>query len=328
MNKSIQKYAVGVRCSTYNQIKYIEQTMNGFVIQQTSFPFVSMIIDDASTDGQQTFITEYMEQNFDMEGSDAYRIETDYAEILFARHKQNGNCCFAVLFLKENHYQKGLHYKKLEYLTQWRDNMKYEALCEGDDWWIDPLKLQKQYDFLESHPDYLMCTTSYTSIRMKDGFQRQGIEEGKGRDISLRSLMKKNTIGTLTVMYRTEVVNQYKEEVKPYMPDFRMGDIPLWIYIASKGKIHELPCTTAMYRILENSSSHSTDFIRQYDFLIEGSRLRLWMNKFLGAHYSLMIWARLLIQTRHFCRRWAKNHNESRITLWRKAMKYLKESGC
>ncbi len=319
-------FLVGIQCPTYNQKKYIEQTLDGFVIQQTSFPFVAMIVDDASTDGQQEVLVSYLKSNFDMNADVSYTEETDYAHIMFARHKTNGNCHFAVLLLKENLYQKGLHYKKLEYLAPWREKMKYEAMCEGDDWWIDPHKLQKQFDFLESHPDYLMCATSYTSVRMSDGFLKKGIEEGKGRDIGLAGLMQKNTIGTLTVMYQVEVMNQYEREVRPTVPDFMMGDLPLWLYIASKGKIHELPCTSAMYRVLDKSTSHSTDFTKQYRFFIEGSRIRLWMNRFLGTHYSVIIWSRLLIDTRNFCRRWAKNHGGRKIDLWRDAIKILKST--
>lgn len=318
------KYTVGIRCSTYNQSQYIEQTLNGFVIQQTSFPFVAMIVDDASTDGQQDVIVSYIEKNFDTADDIFYRKETDHAEVLFARHLTNRNCYFAVLFLKENHYQKDLHYKKLEYLTEWRNDMTYEALCEGDDWWTDPNKLQKQVDFLDTHPDYAMCTTSYTSIRMRDGLLRKGIDEGEGIDISLRSLMKKNTIGTLTAMYRMEVHNLYEKVVRPHIPKFQMGDVPLWLFIAKQGKIHELPCTTAMYRVLDNSASHNRDFDKQYRFFIEASRVRFWMNKFLGTHYSFLIWFRLLIETRHFCRRWAKNNGQSRFHLWKRAIRILK----
>lgn len=318
-------FLVGICCLTYNHAHYIVDTMEGFAIQQTSFPFVAMIVDDASTDGEQKVITDYIERNFDIEnGSVAYKKETDYAHVLFSQHKTNRNCYFAVLFLKENHYQNNRAGKKLEYLAPWREVIKYEALCEGDDWWTDSTKLQKQVDFLDAHPEYLMCSTSYSSVRMKDGYINKGGEPGSGRDITFRQLMKKNIVGTLTVMYRLDVLEKYQKDVLPYRPKFMMGDLPLWLYIASQGKIRELPFDMANYRVLERSASHYDDFDRQYKFFIEGSRIRLWMNRFVGTHYSFYIWVRLLIGTRHFCRRWAKTHNESRITLWRKALSHLK----
>lgn len=283
---------VSIRTSTYNHEKYIRQCIEGILMQKTDFPFEYIIGEDCSTDGTMAIVREYAQKY-----PDVIRVVTDDVNVGM---RANGLRCIE------------------------RCRGKYMAICEGDDWWTDPYKLQKQVDFLESHPDYVMCTTSYSSIRMKDGQVKEGVKDGQGRDITLSSLMKKNRIGTLTVLYRKDVLTRFEEEVRPVMPNFRMGDITLWLYMAHEGKIHELPCTTAMYRILENSASHSDDFTKQYEFYVEASRLRLWMNNYLGTHYSMMIWARLLLDTRHFCRRWAKNHDENRFVLWRRAIKILK----
>ena len=95
------KFKVCCKCFTFNQAKYITEAMNGFTMQQTSFPFVCTIVDDASTDGEQDVIRKYLEDNFDFsEGSVAYHKETDYAHITYAQHKTNKNCYFAVLYLK------------------------------------------------------------------------------------------------------------------------------------------------------------------------------------------------------------------------------------
>ena len=89
------KFKVTVSCMTYNQSKYITDAMNGFTMQQTSFPFVCTIVDDASTDDEQEVIRKYVEDNFDFsEGSVAYHKETDYANITYAQHKANKNCYF------------------------------------------------------------------------------------------------------------------------------------------------------------------------------------------------------------------------------------------
>lgn len=77
-------------CWTFNQSRYIIDTLNGFTMQQTSFPFVCCIVDDASTDGEQDIIRKYLEENFDFsEGSVAFHKETDYAHITYAQHKTN-----------------------------------------------------------------------------------------------------------------------------------------------------------------------------------------------------------------------------------------------
>ena len=116
------KFKVTVSCMTYNQSKYITDAMNGFTMQQTDFPFVCTIVDDASTDGEQEVIRKYVEENFDFsEGSAAYSKETDYAFITYAQHKTNKNCYFAVLYLKENHYSQKKD--KSPYLKEWRDGV-------------------------------------------------------------------------------------------------------------------------------------------------------------------------------------------------------------
>ena len=61
------KFKVVVRCFTFNQSRYIEETMNGFTMQQTNFPYVCCIVDDASTDGEQQVIIEYIKEYFDIE---------------------------------------------------------------------------------------------------------------------------------------------------------------------------------------------------------------------------------------------------------------------
>lgn len=145
---------VSIRCLTYNQSAYITDAFNGFVQQQTNFPFLAVVVDDSSTDGEQDVIKAYLDANFShLEETGYRRWETTEATWIIARHKENTNCYFVVVFLKKNLYGNP---KKLELIKEWAD-AKYLAFCEGDDYWIDPMKLQKQVDFLESHEDFTMC---------------------------------------------------------------------------------------------------------------------------------------------------------------------------
>ena len=124
------KYKVAAKCYTYNQAQYITDTLNGFVMQETDFPFVCCIIDDASSDGEQEVIRKYVAENFDLSEQDiAYEKETDDAYITYARHKSNKNCFFAVLYLKRNLYRE--RRRKLGLISEWMDNAEYIALCEG-----------------------------------------------------------------------------------------------------------------------------------------------------------------------------------------------------
>lgn len=125
-------YMVVVHCSTYNHGKYIEDALKGFVMQQTSFPFCAIIIDDGSTDDAPNIIRKYAES---------------YPEII------------KPILLGENHMQHGK--SRNPYFDEWHNAAKYIAFCEGDDYWIDPLKLQKQVDFLEAHNEYSLCCHRY-----------------------------------------------------------------------------------------------------------------------------------------------------------------------
>lgn len=120
---------VSIICCAYNHEPYIRQCLDGFIMQETNFPFEVLIHDDASTDRTADIIREY---------------ETKYPEII------------KPIYQTENQYQKKTGILKTFQYP--RVKGKYIAMCEGDDYWTDPLKLQKQVDFLETHPDYSMCS--------------------------------------------------------------------------------------------------------------------------------------------------------------------------
>lgn len=116
---------VTVFCITYNHEKFIRQALEGMVMQKTNFPFEVLVHDDASTDGTADIIREF---------------EARYPEII------------RPIYQTENQYSQG---KRIcEDIMLPRTKGKYIALCEGDDVWTDPLKLQKQVDFMESHPEF------------------------------------------------------------------------------------------------------------------------------------------------------------------------------
>lgn len=254
------KYKVTVSCMTYNQAKYITDAMNGFTMQQTSFPFVCTIVDDASTDGEQEVIRRYVEDNFDFsEGSVAYHKETDYAHITYAQHKTNKNCYFAVLYLKENHYSK--HKDKSPYFKDWRDGVEYMAICEGDDYWIVPDKLEKQVKFLDENEDYGMCFTANKRLDEESGTVK--IDKKIDGDINFDKLLKGNMIATLSSIFRQKIYNMYIKEINPIQKDWLLGDYPLWLYIAYNSKIYCNSDITSVYRMVKGSASNQTSY-RKY----------------------------------------------------------------
>lgn len=259
------KYKVTVSCMTYNQAKYITDAMNGFTMQQTSFPFVCTIVDDASTDGEQEVIRKYVEDNFDFsEGSVSYHKETDYAYITYAQHKTNKKCYFAVLYLKENHYSQGKD--KAPYLRDWRYGVEYMAICEGDDYWIDCEKIQKQVTLLDKHPHCAMCYSSAKYYyQNKEQFSRKPCG---GKSESFKDLLVDNTIPTPTVLLRMQCVNDYYMKICPQNKKWLMGDYPMWLYLSKKYGIKYLKNEVyAVYRVLDNSASHNTDLRKKEAFI-------------------------------------------------------------
>ena len=106
-------FVVRVNCMTYNHAPYIVDTMNGFTMQQTTFPFVCIIIDDASTDGEQEVISHYLEENFDLNDNAIVKTkETENYRRTFARHKSNPNCYFVVILWEVLIFTLRISYQK------------------------------------------------------------------------------------------------------------------------------------------------------------------------------------------------------------------------
>lgn len=258
-------FKVCVRCFTFNQAKYIEETMNGFTMQQTKFPFVCCIVDDASTDGEQEILKSYMKSFFDFSKSSlSFEKDTDYAYILFAQHKENTNCFFAVLLLHENLYSSPKYNLKFNYIAEWRENCEYEAICEGDDFWIDKDKLSKQVSFLDSHPDYGFSYAKAYSCN-ESGVINKAILYGQKKE-SFDDLIKENTIPTLTVIFRKTIYDLYRKEIQDN-PAWRMGDYPMWLFFIIHSKVYFYNEFVGVYRILPESASHSSSLKKRLKFI-------------------------------------------------------------
>ena len=242
----VRLFKVAVWCNTYNQASYIKDTMDGFCMQQTNFPFVCLIMDDASTDGEPEVIKQYLNDHFDIE----WTKETDDYHLTLARHKENTNCYFAVYLLKYNHYS--IKKKRLKYYQEVATEIDYVALCEGDDYWTDEHKLQKQADALDANPQ---ATLVYTNFRTIDGegnpIIRPFIKDFPGRSHSgdnLPTLLRYgNYIMVLTSMYRYKVWQSESFANSPIIMDFA-----LTMSAALMGDFIWLPEQTGCYRILEN----------------------------------------------------------------------------
>ena len=244
-------YMVCTRCMTYNHAPFIKSALEGFAMQQTDFPMIFAVVDDSSTDGEADVIRQWAEEHLALdEKGYAFRKTMPYGEQIFARHRENANASFVIVLLSENHTQAGRGGLKLNYISDCCGVYKYLALCEGDDYWIDPKKLQKQVDFLESHPDHTLCIHAYRR------------DEYKGDEVVSREVYKYSSDveiipdedvlngtgmfgATASMVYRASAVKDYPDWTKRAP----VGDRPLKFVLFARGHIAYINEVMSVYRV-------------------------------------------------------------------------------
>ena len=210
------KPLVSISCTAYNHVQFIRQCLDGFVMQKATFHFEVLIHDDASMDGTQDIIREY---------------EVKYPEII------------KPIYQKVNQYSKGIPIGVTFNMP--RAQGKYIALCEGDDYWTDPYKLQKQVDFLESHPNYVMCSHRFDQYyEDRHRLEKEKDDTFQGADYDLQNLIGgKWLTQTLTVMYRRSAL-----DLKQYERYGMSMDIILFYELLKHGKGYCFPEAMGVYR--------------------------------------------------------------------------------
>ena len=115
---------------------------------------------------------------------------------------------------------------------------KYIAICEGDDYWTDPLKLQKQVDFLEVNSDYGLIYTNLSKQYVQEGIMLQDIRGNKMPEgkIYKKLLTTNNIIATCTTLCQTSIIKSYIKKLNPVYFTWLMGDYPLWLFISLRKK--------------------------------------------------------------------------------------------
>lgn len=274
----MNNFLVCVWCKTYNHAPYIVDAMNGFTMQQTAFPFVCTIVDDASTDGEQEIIKMYLDKHFDMSDNSVVRKEeTEDYQMFFSRHIENRNCFFAVYFLKYNHYI--IRKSKLPYFDEWGRSVTYEALCEGDDYWIDPLKLTKQVSFMDSHPHHSLCIHAFRHDTLTDvGIKTEMVHKYTNDKEIIPDADVLNIHGrfgaTASMFYRKEARDNYPE----WASKAPIGDRPFKMVLFLRGHIGYIDDIMSVYR--EGTVSSWTVKMRNnLEYKIRNSKGRLQLAK-------------------------------------------------
>ena len=297
--KPKKDYKVIVKTITFNQSKYIQDTLNGIAMQKTNFPFVNIVLEDNSTDGEQEVIRTWLERECDISLAEYFDIPT--AKVIIAPHRTNTNNLFAVYFHKENLFRKKA--KREEQVNPWRINSKYEALCEGDDYWTDPYKLQKQVDFLESNPNYSMCfhkAEIVNELNQNVVLKSHVIEN---RDYTANELFCNWIVPTASMVYRKEIL------CFPYKKQERMlnGDISIVLTCAMLGKIRGFDETMSAYRMQTTGVTYDTKLQKSRSLKYPDHFLYIKDNfsKLLGKHIlnreiSQAYWGRIYNQDNKF----------------------------
>jgi glycosyltransferase involved in cell wall biosynthesis len=247
---------VSIKMITYNHAPYIAQAIEGVLQQKTTFPFELVIGEDCSTDGTREIVFEYQKKY-----PNIIRVITSEKNVGM---KRNG-----LRVLKACHG-------------------KYIAFCEGDDYWQHPLKLQKQADYLENHPEYGLVYSSYDVYhvkimkRIKDFIKYKKWEMPKSA--SIHDVVENRggiSLGilTCTVMVRRTLYNQIVES-DPYIHQndkFLMGDTPLWAEIATRAQLHYIPESLATHNLMEESATRSKDIKKVLRFQISCAEAMLYL---------------------------------------------------
>lgn len=227
---------VSVKMMTYNHAPFIAQAIEGVLQQKTNFPFELVIGEDCSTDGTPEIVFHYQE-NY----PDVIRVITSEQNV-------------------------GMHKNGRRIRKACRG--KYIAFCEGDDYWHDPYKLQKQADYMESHPECGMVSADIDvyynnlnkfkrSFNYNNGFQSI-------TNLTVEQVLWGNgefAIWTCTVMARRKLYEQVIES-DPYLHQnekLPLGDLQAWAELSMISEVTYIPETMATYRVLDESASRSKD---------------------------------------------------------------------
>jgi glycosyltransferase involved in cell wall biosynthesis len=208
---------VSVCMLAYNHEDYIAEAIEGVMMQQTNFEFELIISNDASSDRTHEVVSEFVANH-----------TKDKTVKYFNQQRNLGMQCNFIFALNEC---KG----------------KYIALCEGDDYWTDPLKLQKQVDYISSHEN---CNLVFTDVKLLDGEVTENKLRPNWANITkstheFKDLIERNVITTCTVLFRNAHENI---EIQNWLKHFTIGDYPLYLLLLRSGYAYFLKDITAVYR--------------------------------------------------------------------------------
>lgn len=278
LSEATKEIEVTIYCVAYNHEKYIRDTIEGFLSQRTTFRYEVIVHDDASTDRTAEIIREYASR---------------YPEII------------KPILQEENQYSKFPGGMEIERRFMWPQTRgKYIAMCEGDDFWTDPNKLQLQYEAMELHPECSICT-HYTKV-LKQGKSTLGnsLPNGKYRvregvldpkvqmDISLNDWFHWSSFFLRTSVFSDCMTNEIQ-----FVQKMKTGDTALMLYFAKFGFMYFINREMSAYRH-GTEGSWTVRIARVPEAAVDNVRNRkealVEYLKFYDGEYNNMIWQSIL----------------------------------
>lgn len=226
---------ISVIVVTYNQESTIGRTLDSILSQQTEAEYEIIVGDDCSADGTEAICRRYAEKYPD--------------KIRYFRRSAN----------------MGVVGNYFDCIAQARG--RYLADCAGDDYWVDPLKLQKQFEVLESNPDVTLVATRWLQLDVDTGKTSQAKNEAPageyaGKDLLLPIITGEIWIHLCTALFRRDVILKAIEQNRGFFddPNFSCEDQQILLICANSGEIIILPDITLYYSIGHESISHKKEF--------------------------------------------------------------------
>ena len=211
---------VSICCLSYQHRDYITQALDSFLKQDCDFRVEILIHDDASKDGTREIIERYADR---------------YGDVI------------RPLYEEENQYQKGIRNLSGVYNFP-RARGKYIAMCEGDDFWLDIRKLSTQVAIMEDHPECSMCCHAARIVSMDDSFRELAQLRPYHNDGFIETediISRPVNIPTSSLLFRTE----YAKELPDWYYQCPVGDIPLHLFMALKGRVFYINRPMSAYRV-------------------------------------------------------------------------------
>lgn len=246
---------ISVIVVTYNQESTIGRTLDSILSQQTEAEYEIIVGDDCSTDGTEAICRRYAEKYPD--------------KILYFRRSAN----------------MGVVGNYFDCIAQARG--RYLADCAGDDYWVDPRKLQKQFEVLESNPDVTLVATRWLCEDSSCGAlysDPKACSPGEyiGHNLILPVLLNQSVIHLCTALYRKSVIDDILRKNPEVMvsPDFPCEDRQIILAALQAGKILILPDLTLHYSVGHNSISNPGSFAKHYRYFIREYKMSRTMERY------------------------------------------------